>query len=201
MKITIVLLIVVLLSSCQKESLDAKITSPLKVKVMLNNEPCPNASLICVFTNQSEALLRCDEKGECNLDATNLKMIVAVAPHLHSIVNYPGGQNVELSLRPVLSSGGNKSTSSVATFGVYDTDSNGDVRFRYQGAFQYYYCINSLPSIPPNSPNPNNWDGWTLSDFVPWNGRKLLVPRTYQWYHSAVYGYSISDALMLVSEI
>ncbi|MCD4706098.1 hypothetical protein K8R61_03390 [bacterium] len=86
------------------------------------------------------------------------------------------------------------------TFGVYETTEEGDVSFKYQGDFKQFYCINYLPCLGwgVNGPNPNNWDGWELTDWLPtWKGEKLLVPERYQLYHEYTYGYSISDALYL----
>lgn len=85
-------------------------------------------------------------------------------------------------------------------WGVYDTDGHGDVRFRYRYNFSRYYCASWLPGWPIGDPNPNHWGGWDLTDFPPpWKGKKLLVPTRYQIWHRAAYGYSISQALYLVS--
>lgn len=85
-------------------------------------------------------------------------------------------------------------------FGVYDTDSNGDVRFRYRYNFSRYVCVNYLPWFPWANPNPNTWNGWDVNSFPsPWKGKKLLVPRTFQYWHRSVYGYSISNALYLIA--
>lgn len=91
------------------------------------------------------------------------------------------------------------SAASLRYFGVYQTDANGDVSFKYKGAFQYFICASDLPWIKGN-PNPNDWDKQVLTNWLPtWKGEKLLVPRTYQYYHKLVYGYSISQVLYLVS--
>ena len=87
-------------------------------------------------------------------------------------------------------------------YGVYDTNSSGDVRFRYQNSFSRFYCINWMPNVFPYniSPDPNRWTNWDLTDFpAPWKGKKLLVPSRYRWWHGAVYGYSISQALVLIA--
>lgn len=85
-------------------------------------------------------------------------------------------------------------------FGVYDTDSHGDVRFRYRYSFSRFLCINWMPNLGEGGPNPNNWTSWSISDFsAPWKGKKLLVPRRYRWFHQGYYGYSISRALVLIA--
>ncbi len=93
----------------------------------------------------------------------------------------------------------NAMAASLHYFGVCQTDANGDVSFRYTGARQFILCINYLPWLA-ESPNPNNWNGWALTNWLPkWKGQKLLVPRRYQIWHQNVYGYPISQALYLVS--
>jgi len=84
---------------------------------------------------------------------------------------------------------------------VYSTDSNGDVSFRYptNSEFSHIWLYGNIPSWVCE-PDPNNWDGWELTDYQPqYAGRKLLVPQRAQWYYLLVYGRSISDDLYLVT--
>jgi hypothetical protein len=66
-----------------------------------------------------------------------------------------------------------------------------------------YYCTTNLPDLSLGvscyKPDPNMWNSIDISDFSPWSGKKLLVPRRYQIWHSAYQGYSISQALFMES--
>lgn len=85
------------------------------------------------------------------------------------------------------------------SFAVFDTDSHGDVRFRYQFAFRYFTCVNWLPSNLGYSSNPNTWTSWALTDFpAPWQGRKLLVPTRLRWFHNLFYGFPIDRSLFMI---
>lgn len=88
-------------------------------------------------------------------------------------------------------------------FGVYSTDGNGDVKFRYQFSFIKFTCVNPLPWIwwgGWQNPDPNSWVSWDLKGFpTPWKGKFLAVPTRLQWWHQAYYGYPIQKALYLIS--
>lgn len=203
-KIGFLLICLFFFYSCQKtEDKTFEEVSSLKIKVLHENTPQSTATIMCLSDYGKEVVLKCDKNGEVFInDVDNIKMLVAMAPNMSAIVENPKNGYLEIFLENLDETNvKEKSAQYVGAFGVYDTDGNGDVRFKYQGDFLYYDCINYLPWLL-TSPDPNDWDGWDLTDFPsPWKGKKLLVPTRYQTYHSTVYGYSISGALLLYAEI
>jgi len=163
-----------------------------------------DASVIGLFTDGTDTIMVCDANGSVNLETDKpLVAVGGVAKGLSGVksVDCPGNWEVEVQSVLLAKTSAQGVTSAGAyVFGVYDTDGHGDVRFRYQFNFAYFYCSSGLPGWPYGDPNPNHWTSWNLTDFpYPWKGKKLLVPTRYQWWHQAVYGYSISRALFLVS--
>lgn len=208
-KIILFLASVFLFYSCKKDenssARESLSTKSFKVRVAHNGSPQAGAIVMCMFSDTEDAIFRCNQNGIVSIPITQkIEMIAALAPNLSSIVEKPdiNQKEYEMELEVVSLFSANKKSSAkyIGTFGVYDTDANGDVRFMYQGTFIDYDCINNLPWLG-SSPDPNDWDGWDLDDFLPSEGKKLLVPRRYQTYHSTVYGYSISDALILRANI
>ena len=201
--------LVFIFCSCNKDEdgFNSEKSSQASFKVEVSSEDIlkSNAVVMCIFSDTEEAIFSCDNRGFVDISVQKpIKMIIAMAPGLSSIVENPNYSQGLLQMRLEVAPSSNlirkKSAEYIGAFGVYDTDGSGDVRFRYQGTFIDYYCLNNLPWLG-SSPDPNDWDGWDLTDFTPWNGKKLLVPRRYQTYHSTVFGYSISDALILEANI
>lgn len=206
-KIILACLFICFFCSCEKNenSFESPQATSLVAQVIYNGLPEEGAVVMCILSDTEEVVFKCNKSGTVNISVKKpIKMIVAMAPGLNSIIENPEPNQKSLQIYLETVSASNvvreKSVAYVGTFGVYDTDGNGDVRFRYQGTFIDYDCINNLPWLG-SSPDPNDWDGWDLDDFLPWEGKKLLVPRRYQTYHSTVYGYSISDALILRADI
>lgn len=173
-----------------------------EVIVTYENEPVAGATVMCITESDEEILLKCNKRGFVKYETNEqIILMVGMALGLSEVVEIDDDGEINIQVQEVKQSEGVQ-IRSIGTFGVYSTDGNGDVSFKYQGAFQGYYCINYLPWIGFVSPDPNDWDGWDLTDWLPtWKGKKLLVPARYQTYHQTVYGYSISDALILMALI
>lgn len=205
--ITVALIAIVILTSCQSRnpigSGDVGRHYEYNFTVTRSGVPIPHASVIVLFSNDSDTLLTCGANGSVALSVGLPVHVVTgaslgVSGTLDSI--QPGAVIIPVAEVPIIDTSAAGKLLATYVFGVYDTDGNGDVRFRYQYTFQYFYCSSWLPGWPYGNPNPNTWTRWTLTDFpAPWKGMKLLVPRRYQYYHQVVYGFSISRALFLVS--
>ncbi|GEM_PF-7009053 len=163
------------------------------------------AMILGIFSDKVDTVLSCDLNGQAQLESElALQSALAMAPGKSGVlttvvegentVNLESVDTVAVQSPPIIATD--------YVFGVYDTDGNGDVRFRYRYSFRYFYCSSWLPAWPIGDPNPNHWMSWQISDFSsPWLGKKLLVPRRYQLWHQTVYGRSISRALFLVSSL
>ncbi|MEI7620293.1 MAG: hypothetical protein WCJ57_01850 [Candidatus Falkowbacteria bacterium] len=168
------------------------------IKALSNNFPVSGAKVIAITSNDSEIMVNCDNNGNALIKTLSpIKIICCVSLGKSKAINVSNNNNFIIKMddlkKPNL-----QNTKSTGTFGVYSTDGNGDVSFKYTGIFQGYYCTSWLPYL--GSQNPNSWDGWNLTNWLPtWKGKKLLVPRRYQIYHQTAYGCSISSALFLMS--
>jgi hypothetical protein len=180
---------------------DGDINFNYEFTVTNENEPVANAEILCITKSDKEVLLRCDKRGHIKYE-TNDPIAIAVG----MIFGYSGVLELNddgIITIPVQSvpQASAFSTMSIGTFVVYSTDGNGDVSFRYQGTFIRYYCTSWLPYLGIST-DPNAWSGWVLTNWLPtWKGKKLLVPTRYQTYHKTAYGYSISSALFLESNL
>ncbi len=174
-------------------------------QVQFDNQSVPAELEVC-WSDGSTEYISTDEAGQFSLttDRGRPFSLVAATTGLSGNLGINGSTDlesvvvqlavVESPAEPFLKS------ADELWFGVYDTDSHGDVRFRYRYSFRRFGCATWLPGYLGENPNPNTWTSWSLSDFPsPWSGRKLLVPRRFQWWHQVVYGWSISRALYLVA--
>jgi len=178
--------------------------SQFQVQVTDGSNQVPNAKVLIIYDDNSDLTLSTDTEGK--LDFETNKKVSALCAMTLGYSGYvtdvsPGNIRIAVEAAPAPdTSVVVQKPSATYYFGVYDTDGNGDVRFRYQYNFSYYYCNVWLPGWPYGDPNPNHWDGWNITDCPsPWKGKKLLVPRRYQIYCQNVYGFSISNVLILVA--
>jgi hypothetical protein len=157
--------------------------------------------VIVILENDRDTLLQVDHEGYARLTTdSKARAAVGASLGLSGMKSIDQDGQVIIALNPIaIVDSIEKSIAAVYVFGVYDTDTNGDVRFRYRFNFSYFYCSTSLPGWPYGDPNPNHWMNWNILDFSPWSGKKLLVPRRYQYWHQIVYGFSISRTLLLVA--
>jgi len=171
-----------------------------EIWVTYNSQSLADAYVIAVFQDDTDTLLKCNASGFVSLESQKpLRGFGAMNLGLSGFTSSTEPGVIAISVEVVPEPDTTPVALSTYYFGVYDTDGNGDVRFRYLYNFSYYYCSVYLPWWLLGDKNPNHWDGWDLTDFLPWNGKKLLVPQTYQYYCQVVYGFSISNALILVS--
>ena len=202
----ITVMIFLIMSSCKKDEQMSDNLFKYQVSVTKNGVIEPTASVMFIYSETEERIVSCNHNGLAILESAKpVKLIVAMS------LGYSNSKEliltdkseIKINLEDVLKNDDNKTLKSaqyLGTFGVYSTDGNGDVKFRYQGTFANYYCTSYLPWLLTTN-DPNGWDGWSLNDFLPWNGKMLLVPRRYQDYHSITYGFSISQALFLNANI
>lgn len=195
-------------SCSQKKALNPdQPSAPLiyRFTVVENSTPIPDATIIGIFDSDNDTILVCNEQGQVILNTERpLTAVCGASMGLSGVVGVSNDDgDILIAVEKVPAPPDSVSLPKVAAtywFGVYDTDSHGDVRFRYLYNFAYFYCSYWLPGWPFGDPNPNHWTSWNLTDFpYPWKGKKLLVPRTYQYWYRAVYGYSISRALFLIA--
>ncbi len=190
-----------LIISCSKDDTQTNINENsylYSLRALSHGSPVPGTKIIAITNKADEIIGECDANGDALIQTSSpVITICCVSLGKSGIINTnrEGNFIVEMGDLKNLEI---KNTKSIGTFGVYSTDGNGDVSFKYAGAFQGYYCTSYLPNL--GSPNPNNWDSWDLTNWLPtWKGKKLLVPRKYQIYHQTAYGYSISNALFLMA--
>jgi hypothetical protein len=171
------------------------------VKAVVNGVGISHAKVIAIIDEKKEIILDCCDDGSVNIKTDlPLQQICCVSSQKSGVVSLKNNSNniIVVEMKEI-SSTLLKSVDTIGTFGVYSTDGNGDVSFRYVGSFQEYYCTSWLPWLGIST-NPNDWDGWDLNDWLPtWKGKKLLVPTRYQIFHQSAYGYSISSSLFLTS--
>lgn len=190
-----------LIISCSKNDIQSdtkqRVYSYL-VKAISNGTPEAGARVIAAIDDTREIIGECDINGNALIESPSpVKIICGVSLGKSGTINIGHEGNFIIEMTDLKIPRINN-VRSIGTFGVYSTDSNGDVSFKYTGTFQGYYCTSYLPNL--GLQNPNSWDGWNLTNWLPtWKGKKLLVPRRYQIYHQTAYGYSISSALFLMS--
>lgn len=180
---------------------DNKINRDYSVTVTGQDIVQSDADVMILFSDGLDSVLTTDEYGTAHISTEkSITMVIGMKLGFSGIKKCNVNEdNISVSLQQVEIPQIQQDW--VGTFGVYSTNSDGDVTFRYQGNFRNYYCSSYLPYLG-ESTNPNNWGGWPLTEFtLPWKGKKLLVPRRYQVYHRTVYGFSISQALFLQSNI
>lgn len=174
-----------------------------QINVQRNGNQVAQASVIAIFQSDRDTLLTCSDVGRVTLRANEpVTLLVGASLGFSGMCQPVEAGDIRITLDSVVASPETAAGKVLAAyvFGVYDTDGNGDVRFRYQYNFSYFYCSSGLPGWPYGNPNPNSWYSENRNDFpAPWKCKKLLVPRRYQYYHQAVYGFSLSRALFLVS--
>lgn len=172
--------------------------------VTVNGVPQANVSIMVITSDGRDLYTTTKEDGSYEIScvgAVRCSIVAAAAPGMFGMVDGATSQtDIRLESVTVPKQGAAPSAvSGEMWFGVYATDSHGDVTFRYQGNFRRYFCSSPLPWIFGQNPDPNSWDSGNVTFASPWKGKKLLVPTRLRWYHGAVYGYSISSALYLVS--
>ncbi|MDP3964127.1 MAG: hypothetical protein Q8Q20_00500 [bacterium] len=194
----------VLLTGCGDDATSPEQNATISGRVLDQDNPV-SSEIMVVYSEDREEYVQTDAEGFFQIDGTLLpKLIVAATEGKTGFVEVFSDQSVyEITLDEIPTSPGQQSLGAMGWywFGVYDTNGDGDVRFRYRYNFSHFYCSSWLPGYWPfPDPNPNHWDSWDLNDFPPpWKGKMLLVPRRHQWWHQAVYGFSISRALFLIS--
>ncbi len=167
--------------------------------------PTQHATVMICFPGDSTLNIQTNQDGSFQAEIPSdlsVKAVLAVAlgkAGMTEVENRMSGLKIDMSAivqqRQVVPT----NATSDYWFGVYSTDGNGDVKFRYQFAFSRFTCINYLPWLF-ESTNPNSWLSWDLTDFPsPWKGKFLAVPRRYQDWHKWVYGYPIQQALYLIA--
>lgn len=198
------------ISGCSEEKSSNPVSNPsegtqfeYRINVQHDGNQVAQASVIAIFGNDRDTLLTCSDAGFVSLKTSEpVAVLVGASLGLSGMCQSVEAGDIRIVLDSVVTSPETAAGKVLAAyvFGVYDTDGNGDVRFRYQYNFSYFYCSSGLPGWPYGDPNPNHWYSQNQNDFpAPWKCKKLLVPRRYQYYHQAVYGFSLSRALFLVS--
>lgn len=174
-------------------------------RVLHHGAPLP-AQVMVIWSEDDETVVATDPLGRFTVPkhvGVPAAYVAMAEGKSGSIEIFPATGDIVIEVQDVLQMSDQTRSSKPLDewwFAVYDTDSHGDVRFRYQFAFSRFFCTSWLAPIPFTSRDPNRWTSWDLSDFpAPWKGKKLLVPRRYRLWHSAVYGFSISGALFLAS--
>lgn len=160
-----------------------------------------DASVIVILSDGSDTLLATDKMGYTEfVSRKQASSAIGVTFGLSGTSAITDVGKVSIVLEPIPKMAASElNANATYVFGVYDTNNDGDVRFRYQYNFSYFYCSYWLPWTFWSDPNPNHWTSWGISDFSPWLGKKLLVPRTYQYWYREAYHLPISSALFLVS--
>lgn len=181
--------------------MDTHPESNYKIKVERNGIAQSGATVMFVLNGGMDTSIISNEQGEASLiTSASVDIIAGMKPGLSGVKNLRAGElNATISLEDVDTT---KNLGDVTgTFGVYSTDANGDVVFKYKGIFLNHYCVSWLAPLGTgnNSNNPNSWDVHSpFGNFTaPWKGHRLLVPRRYQTWFKNVYGYSISQGLFL----
>lgn len=160
---------------------------------------------LLISTEDGDIFTKCNKQGFISLKSEKSirSVICATLGNSGFTVVENGSKNIEVKLEGVQKL---RLAKIAGTYGVYSTDGSGDVSFKYQGNFSSYYCTSSMPAYLPGwnpiwqNTDPNTWGGWNLNDWLPtWKGKKLLVPGRCQWYHQSVYGFSISQALFVIT--
>lgn len=197
--ILIVLNISMLLSGCDFIA-DSKYSSGYSIEVVKEGVPTV-AEVILIFDDNTDSTLFTNSEGIIIVSSNKIIKTIVGMKLGYCGINQLQSENKSIIVALEKVEINSLSNDWIGTFGVYSTNSDGDVTFKYQGTFLNYYCSSYLPYLG-EATNPNMWTNWSLTDFTPpWKGKKLLVPRRYQTYHKAVYGYSISHALFLRSNI
>jgi len=199
----------IVLAGCERESnvtyptIETSIGGTIIRGQVVDDEGGVASNLLIISKDSKEIYGSSAEDGTFELEVDDQpQIVVAVAFHKTGYCDTPTKDGCWIiELKPVqVQTYRLLGTTGEYWWGVYDTDSHGDVRFRYRYNFSRFYCSSWLPGWPFGDPNPNHWTSWDLTDFpYPWKGKKLLVPQRYQWWHHYAYGYSISQALYLVS--
>lgn len=193
------ILILGLFTGCDSIT-DSKIDREYSITVTTNNVQSV-ADVMFVFDNGEDSIISTDINGLVKFKTDKVVLMLVGMKLGHSGVKQIKAEEKIVSLQLENVEITSFEPDWTGTFGVYSTNSDGDVTFKYQGNFINYYCSSYLPYLG-ESTNPNNWVNWNLTEFTfPWKGKKLLVPRRYQSYHRTVYGFSISQALFLRSNI
>jgi len=187
------------------QDVDAELSNlAYSITVVYKNRPVAYASVICILSSGNEVFLECDKNGNTEIETLEpIIKICGVARGLAGVTTVEEAGEVKVSVKKVKQLSRSLAKAARAgTFAVYETDGNGDVKFKYLGTVNRYYCSSHLPILGfgKNYPYPSNWDKEDVSYPSPWKGKKLYVPRRYQLYHERVYGYSISRALFLVAD-
>lgn len=179
---------------------DTNIHKDYTVAVNSGTVPQSDALVMFIFTDGTDTIMPVNQNAIASLQ-TNKSINFVVGMKKGESAIYEATNNNSASINLFLSSVEIPEIQDwIGTFGAYSTNSDGDVTFRYQGSFLNYYCTSYLPYLGQTT-NPNGWDSQNITFPSPWKGKLLLVPRRYQYYHSTVYGYSISLALFLQSNI
>ena len=166
----------------------------------------PHSASVMVIWPSGRDTTFSTEDGRFSFSSPELPQeVVAVALGITGTATAPSSNNGiwSIKMEPGLSSIVPAPTATAPLgeywFGVYDTDNHGDVRFRFRYNFSRFYCVTWVPWVFGQNPDPNTWDNWSLRDFSPWSGRKLLVPTRTRWWHAIYYNFSISNALVLIA--
>jgi hypothetical protein len=187
------------------------------VTAVHNEDPAPYAKVIVILQSQKEIFLDCDENGYVEFETSEpVTIIYGTTLGLVGAVKPKHSREVVLSLKEirtqsivsgitVASSINRSSKKRTGTFGVYSTNSDGDVTFKYMGDAKDYFCTSWIPDLSGGDkkyrPDPNKWDKKSISSFKsPYKGKLLYVPRRYQEFHKYFYGWSISSALFMKAE-
>lgn len=198
-------------AGCSRKSTDIvapKVSNLVNGMVTDSGEALAGSSILVMLESGRDIELTADVRGQFSTvvpDDERVVGVAAAASGRYGIVVTGLYADLQIVTEEIPVTASRASPSTVMQdlwYGVYDTNSSGDVRFRYQYTFSRFYCINWMSNLFPYtiSPDPNRWTSWDLTDFSsPWKGKKLLVPSRYRWWHGAVYGYSISQALVLIA--
>jgi hypothetical protein len=208
--------IAVVVSSCSKENnlttLNGSTNSEYSYSISAvdsNKNPVSMAKVF-IATEDGDIYSQCDDKGVAALKLNKpIKSVICACYGKYGFaVLEKDMPNIEITMQnlKVPSPQSLAKAQSIGTYGVYSTDSHGDVSFRYKGNFVNYYYTSYMPAyLPGKDPwfqntNPNTWDGWVLTDWLPtWKGKKLLVPQRCQWFYTYTHGFSISLALFMTT--
>jgi hypothetical protein len=176
-------------------------TFSYQFSVAHDGKPFADAAVIVILSDGSDTLLATDQMGYTEfVSRKQANSAIGVSLGLSGTSTIADVGNVPIVLESIPKMAASElNASATYVFGVYNTNNDGDVRFRYQYNFSYFYCSYWLPWTLWSDPNPNHWTSWGISDFSPWLGKKLLVPRTYQYWYREAYHLPISSALFLVS--
>ena len=134
---------------------DSKMEREYSIAVTPNNVQSI-ADVMFVFENGEDSIISADANGLVKIKTDKIVTILVGMKLGFSGVKQLNAEEkvVNLPLEGVDTT--SYEPDWLGTFGVYSTNSDGDVTFKYQGNFLYYFRSSYLPYLG-ESTNPNDW--------------------------------------------